>query len=43
MFDKSVVLLRLAKLDEYVSRLKRFEPVDLQEYLESIRVGNGVV
>ncbi|TEB08242.1 hypothetical protein Psch_01797 [Pelotomaculum schinkii] len=33
MFDKSVVLLRLAKLDEYVSRLKRFEPVGLQEYL----------
>lgn len=32
MLDRSVVLSRLAKLDEYVSRLKRFESVSFQEY-----------
>lgn len=35
MPDNSVILSRLAKLDEYVSRLKRFEPVGLQEYLDN--------
>lgn len=33
MFDKSVIMIRLAKLDEYVSRLKRFENIDLHDYL----------
>ena len=35
MLDNSVVLSRLAKLDEYVCRLKRFESVGLQEYLDN--------
>ena len=33
MFDKSVIMIRLAKLDEYVSRLKRFENIELKDYL----------
>jgi len=35
VLDNSVVLSRLAKLDEYVCRLKRFESVGLQEYLDN--------
>lgn len=33
MLDKNVIMARLARLDEYVSRLKRFEGVSLEEYL----------
>ena len=33
MLDKNVVLARLARLDEYISRLKRFENISLKEYL----------
>lgn len=33
MLDKNVILARLARLDEYVSRLKRFENISLKEYL----------
>jgi len=33
VFDKSVIMIRLAKLDEYVSRLKRFENIELKDYL----------
>jgi uncharacterized protein YutE (UPF0331/DUF86 family) len=33
VLDKSVIIARLARLDEYVSRLKRFENLGLEDYL----------
>ena len=33
MLDKSVIMARLNRLDEYVFRLKRFEDIDLKEYI----------
>lgn len=33
MLDNSVILVRLARLDEYISRLKRFEDIELNKYL----------
>ncbi len=33
MLDKNVIMARLARLDEYVSRLKRFKRTSLEEYL----------
>lgn len=33
MLDKRVVMARLARLDEYASRLRRFENISLEEYL----------
>ncbi|MFZ5651838.1 MAG: type VII toxin-antitoxin system HepT family RNase toxin [Bacillota bacterium] len=32
MLDKSVIMARLARLDEYAARLRRFEGVNLEEY-----------
>ena len=34
MLDNSVILARLARLDEYVYRLKRFETIELNSYLD---------
>ena len=34
MLDNSVILARLARLDEYVYRLKRFEYIELNNYLD---------
>lgn len=33
MLDRNIILARLAKLDDYVSRLKRFEDIKLKDYL----------
>lgn len=33
MLDKNVIMARLARLDEYAFRLKRFESISLEEYL----------
>lgn len=33
MLDRNVILARLAKLDDYVFRLKRFEDIKLKDYL----------
>jgi len=34
VLDNSVILARLARLDEYVYRLKRFETIELNSYLD---------
>lgn len=33
MLDSNVIMARLSRLDEYVSRLRRFENLDIKEYL----------
>jgi len=33
VLDKSVIMARLASLDRYVSRLRRFESISLEAYL----------
>lgn len=33
MLDKGVIMARLARLDEYSFRLKRFESISIEEYL----------
>lgn len=33
MLDKNVIMARLARLDEYAFRLRRFESISLEEYL----------